>query len=210
MVNPLIQELADKVESFCSRWYQNAPVNSLLVLVGGYGCGKTHTAKAVARFCRISSLSAFETKAWGNAQVPRTTFMPWPEIANEIAESKNEWLTDAIDCELLVLDDVGAENDPWKRCADKLCQILSRREKKFTILTTNIKPESWPAQFDGRITDRLLRNSVVVDLSSTESYAMRGFEQDNSAPKTIGQILAGTGLTGGEPPNAKLTDHRRP
>ena len=111
--------------------------------------------------------------------------MPWPEIANEIAESKNEWLTDAIDCELLVLDDVGAENDPWKRCADKLCQILSRREKKFTILTTNIKPESWPAQFDGRITDRLLRNSVVVDLSSTESYAMRGAQRIAATPGTI-------------------------
>lgn len=172
MVDPLIQELADQAESFCSRWHHNTPAPSLFILVGGYGCGKTHTAKAIAKFCRFDSLTAFETNAWGNTQVPRVTFMSWPEIANEISDNKNEWLADAVDCELLVLDDVGAENDPWKRCADKLCQILSRREKKFTVLTTNIKPESWPTQFDGRITDRFFRHSAVVDLSGLKSFSM--------------------------------------
>ena len=82
-------------------------------------------------------------------------------------------MTDCLESSLLVLDDIGAENDPWKIAADRLCQILSRRERKFTVLTTNIKPADWPVKFDGRINDRLLRNSCIVDLTGVPSFAMR-------------------------------------
>jgi len=80
---------------------------------------------------------------------------------------------DAMDSDLLIVDDIGAENDPWKICADKLCQVMSRREKRFTVITTNIQPAQWAQVFDDRINDRLLRNSVVVDISNVKSYSIR-------------------------------------
>lgn len=81
-------------------------------------------------------------------------------------------MEDAFNSELVIIDDVGSENDPWKVCADKFCQILSRREKKFTVVTTNVKPEEWTERFDGRINDRLMRFSVVCQIGAG-SYSLR-------------------------------------
>lgn len=83
-------------------------------------------------------------------------------------------MDDAFENDLVILDDIGAETDQYKSGIpnDKLCQILSRREKRFTVVTTNIAPQNWMERFDGRINDRLCRNSVILDISGVPSYAI--------------------------------------
>lgn len=173
VVDPVIQTLADDAEAFCVRWFNNNPDKSLLVIIGEFGSGKTHTAKAIFRFCNAASALAFETEKWGKNKMPDAAFISWPEAASSFNEKQFGIMDDANTSDLTIIDDVGAENDPWKICADKLCQILSRRERKFTIVTTNIRPESWSERFDGRINDRLLRNSVIIDISRVPSYSTR-------------------------------------
>lgn len=171
-VKPSIQTLADAAEKFCGRWMVNDTRQSLLVIVGKFGSGKTHTAKAIFKFCLAASMKAFETEKWGKHKLPNAIFISWPEAASAFAEKQYGIIEDAFEHDLVIIDDIGAENDPWQICADKLCQILSRREIKFTVITTNIDPEKWIDRFDGRINDRLLRNSVVVNIGDVESYAM--------------------------------------
>ena len=173
VVAPELQTLATEAERFCSRWFNNVTDKSLLVIVGVYGNGKTHTAKAIHRFCATAAVSAFETQKWGESKFPSACYIAWPEAADAFAEKQFGLMQDAFENDLVILDDIGAENDPWKICKDKLCQILSRRERKFTVVTTNISPTNWETQFDGRINDRLLRNSIIVDISSVPSFAMR-------------------------------------
>ncbi len=173
MVHPKLQELATESERFCSRWFKNSPSPSLLVLVGGFGSGKTHTAKAIFKFCEVASMNAFESGKWGESKMPASVFIRWPEACSAFADRQFGQFDDAMENELVVLDDIGAEEDPWKNATDRLCQILSRREKKFTVITTNIKPESWEEKFDGRINDRLLRNSVIVDISDVPPFSIR-------------------------------------
>ena len=173
VVAPELQELADEAEKFCGRWFRNIPNPSLLVIVGGFGSGKTHTAKGIFRFCCAAAFSALETTKWGDNHIPSGAYISWPEAAGNFAEKQFGQFQDALESDLIVLDDIGAENDPWKICSDKLCQILSRREKKFTVITTNVSPVQWTERFDGRINDRLLRNSVLVDISGVPSYAMK-------------------------------------
>jgi DNA replication protein DnaC len=173
VVVPQLQELAESAEAFCGRWMNNNTTKSLLVIVGGFGSGKTHTARAIFRFCSAAATNAFETEKWGRQKFPESIFVSWPEAANEFNEKNYSLLQDILEDELVILDDIGAENDPWKICSDKLCQILSRRERKFTVITTNIQPTEWPTKFDGRINDRLLRNSVVIDLTGAPSYSLR-------------------------------------
>ncbi len=170
-----MQTLATEAEAFCSRWFSNDTNKSLLVIVGVYGNGKTHTAKAIHRFCSAAAVPAFETMRWGNSKLPSASFIAWPAAADAFAEKQFGLMQDAFETDLVILDDVGAETDQYKSgiCKDKLCQILSRRERKFTVITTNISPANWETQLDGRINDRLLRNSVVVDISSVPSFAMR-------------------------------------
>ena len=173
VVHPDLQTLATATEAFCTRWYHNDSEKSLLVVVGNYGSGKSHTAKAIYRFCGAMAFAAFETGKWGSRQTPSALFISWPEAASQFNEKNFSIIPDAMDSDLLIVDDIGAENDPWKICADKLCQVLSRREKRFTVITTNIQPAEWAQKFDGRINDRLLRNSVVVDISKVKSYSLR-------------------------------------
>lgn len=159
-----------------------------MVLAGESGCGKTHLAKSIYNFCFKCATSAFDTGHWGKSEVPSVHFSSWPEVAGLLSEKNNNhdnynYVQDAFNYSLLVLDDIGAENDPWAICKDKLCQILSRREKKFTVVTTNIKPEAWPEKFDARIEDRLLRNSMIVSLFGVESYAAQ--KRQIQSPATI-------------------------
>lgn len=172
MVHPLLQTLADAAEAFCGRWFNHDTNKSLLVIVGDFGSGKTHTAKGIYRFALSASMAAFETKKWPGGRFPQSLYLSWPETASKFGERNFSAMVDAFDSDLVIIDDIGAENDPWKLCADRLCQILSRREQMFTVVTTNVQPASWSERFDGRINDRLLRNSVVIDLTSVQSFAM--------------------------------------
>lgn len=168
--SPELERVGDIVEGYCGRWFRNKPDKSLLVLCGEVRTGKTHLAKKIHRFGIASGFTAFDKGFWGRTAVPSVDYIAWPELACELSEKNRSYMNDAFTSSLLILDDVGAENDPWKVCADALCQILSRRERMFTVLTTNIMPAAWAEKFDARISDRLLRNSIVVDLSEVKPY----------------------------------------
>ncbi len=173
IVAPELQTLATAAENFCGRWFVNSKERTLLVIVGTFGSGKTHTAKAIHRFAMSAATAAFDSKKWGESHFPTAAYISWPEAANAFAEKQFGLMDDANESDLVILDDIGSENDPWKACADKLCQILSRREKKFTVVTTNVPPINWTERFDGRINDRLCRNSVICDISKVGSYALK-------------------------------------
>lgn len=165
--------MAAEAESFCKSWVRNSGSLRLLVLVGESNCGKTHVARRVHNFCRCAGMKAFETGKWDKGgRVPGSTFVSWPEQTDQFKEGNYGVIQDLMDDDMVILDDVGAEHDPSKNSADKLCQVLSRRENKFTVVTTNIKMEDWPSKFDTRIADRLLRGSRIIALFGVPSYAM--------------------------------------
>lgn len=168
-----VQAMANAVENFAGAWFKNKPRPSMLVLSGPSGVGKSYAAKHLHRFAEKAAFSSFEDGAWtGPLRVPSSLFLRWPETCDAFKDGEYGVVRDAFEADLLILDDIGAEHDPSKNAADKLCQILSRRENKFTVVTTNIAPQSWESKFDRRIADRLLRNSLVVELAGTPSYAL--------------------------------------
>lgn len=167
-----LQEMATKAEKFCGRWFRFNPNPSLLVLAGEPNSGKTHVARRIATWAQSAAIKAFEDgagKTW--KRLPSVVYLRWPEVVEAFRDNLNGSMEDMINAGLLVLDDVGAEYDPTQNATNKLCQILSRREKEFTVITTNINPVNWSESFDARICDRFLRNSEVVDLFGVQSYA---------------------------------------
>jgi DNA replication protein DnaC len=172
VTNPALQDMATAIESFCRRWYLNEPSPSLLVLCGPCGVGKTHCAGRVAEWARYVAVPAMEAGNWG-MKVPSVKFVRWPEITDAFKEGHYGVINDCNEVSFLIIDDIGAEHDPSRNAADKLCQILSHRERKFTLITTNISPAAWPERFDARIADRLMRNSRVVDLNNLSSYSVQ-------------------------------------
>jgi DNA replication protein DnaC len=166
--------MASQAEHFMARWFRNTPSLALLVLTGESGCGKTHVAKCVANYARHAAYGALEAGGWGKeARVPSSLFLDWPEATDGFKAGHYGVVEDAKEADLLILDDIGAEYDPSKNAANQLCCILSRRERRFTLVTSNLAPAAWTERFDFRIADRLMRNSVIVDLSGVPSYALR-------------------------------------
>lgn len=122
-----------------------------LLLLGGYGCGKTHLAAAVANTAV-------------NLDVPTLLLtvpdlLDWLRFAYDSTESTFEERFDEIrSIRLLVLDDLGTQNaTPWAQ--EKLYQIINYRyiNRLPTVITSNQEMED----IDGRIRSRLGDTDLV-------------------------------------------------
>ena len=116
-----------------------------LVLMGTYGCGKTHLAAAVANACvEFGMTTLFLT-------VP--DLMDWLRNSFDASDTNFEKRFDEIrNVGLLVLDDLGAQNTT-KWANEKLFQIIDYRyvRKLPMVVTTNLALED----LDDRIRSRL-------------------------------------------------------
>lgn len=166
-----VQDVADEIELFSKKAAMNKQGVRRLVLCGPPGNGKTKIASGVYDYMKAVAFSAFEKKYWYNRPVV-TEWVDWPVMVDSFKAGHYERLTDLFDADFLAIDDIGAENDPSKNGADKLCQILSRNADKYSILTTNVHPDEWESKLDARIADRFLRNSQIIVTDKIPSYSV--------------------------------------
>ncbi len=125
-----------------------------LLLMGSYGCGKTHLAAAIANF--VISLG-----------VP-TLFLTVPDLLDWLRFSYDnpdttfeDRLEEIRNIRLLVLDDLGTQNaTPWAE--EKLYQIINYRyiHRLPVVITTNLSM----TQIDGRISSRLQDPDLVTQM----------------------------------------------
>jgi len=165
-----LQQLAEAAETLCGHWVKQCAGHRLLYISGETGTGKSHVGRRIERFCRMSSHVALKQMGRGRTAMPSLGYFRWPELANEFRDKSLSALRDLMEMDFLFLDDVGAEDDPFNVVSDKFYQVLSRRENRFTVITSNKSAPDW-AQIDPRITDRLLRNSHIVGMNGVPSYA---------------------------------------
>ncbi len=144
---------ADSLEHAYNQAQQFAQhVEGWLLLQGGYGCGKTHLAAAIANFTVVVG-------------VP-TLFITVPDLLDALRfayddpESTFEQRFDEIrTAPLLIMDDFGTQNaTAWAQ--EKLFQILNYRyiNKLSLVVTTNLLLE----QIEGRIRSRLEDPELVT------------------------------------------------
>lgn len=141
-----------------ARAYADDPYQ-WLILIGDYGCGKTHLAAAIANYALTNlNMRPVFSVVPDLLDYLRSTFSPSAEMR---FESRFDTIRSA---DLLVLDDLGTENTtPWAK--EKLFQIVNHRymERLPTVVTTNAEPD----RIDGRIRSRLfdvgLSTSVFID-----------------------------------------------
>ncbi len=128
-----------------------------LVLMGSYGCGKTHLAAAVANTCvEFGMNTIFLT-------VP--DLLDWLRFSYDAPDTSFEERFDELrNAGLLVLDDLGAQNST-KWAGEKLFQIVDYRyaRKLPTVVTTNLDLE----ELDDRIRSRLQDPDLVTRVRIT-------------------------------------------
>ena len=174
-----------------------------LVLKGGYGCGKTHLAAAIAN----------HTLAFGRAVL----FVNTPDLLDHLRATFNPDSTVSYDerfdqvrnSPLLILDDLGTQsNSEWAQ--EKLYQILNYRynAKLPTVITTNLELEAIEIRVRSRMVDPSLSQIIHIaapdfrragvgdeqsDLSTLNLHADKTFEtfdlRENELPRPQGENL---------------------
>lgn len=173
--HPDLQKLERAVTKFCLNIWVNPKRGWLLVIHGENGTGKTHCAKAVHRWIQSTGHANQYIRAIKQADEHRTYlrsyFWSWPELIDHLKNGGWDIISDLLEVPVLIIDELGGEHDPSRVGVDKLCQVLSHRERMFTLVTTNIQPEAWEKTFDRRIASRFGRNAITVDLSNVPDFA---------------------------------------
>lgn len=132
-------------------------LNGWLLLQGGYGCGKTHLAAAIANY------------AVGMG-VP-TLFLTVPDLLDMLRFSYDsedttfeQRFNEIRNASLLVLDDFGTQNATgWAQ--EKLFQIINYRyiNKLPLVVTTNLSIDDIDARIRSRVTDPQLVSIVRIN-----------------------------------------------
>lgn len=132
---------------------------SNLLLIGGYGCGKTHLAVAAIRETMISGTAAFFQSSF---------FFDTIQAIHEKFDTIKDF-------DLVVIDDLSNETNN-RIVIQELYGFLNYRyeAKKGIILTTNISLDSLKEILGDRLIDRLAERSLPV-LFDAGSY--RKFER---------------------------------
>ena len=143
--------------AFNQAYHYAKTLNGWLLLRGGYGCGKTHLAAAIANY-------AVEMG------VP-TLFLTVPDLLDMLRFSYDSEDTtfenrfnEIRNASLLVLDDFGTQNATgWAQ--EKLFQIINYRyiNKLPLVFTTNLSLDELDARFRSRLADRELVTDVRIN-----------------------------------------------
>jgi DNA replication protein DnaC len=151
------KQAASLESAFNQAQHYARSLNGWLLLQGGYGCGKTHLAAAIANF------------AVGMG-VP-TLFLTVPDLLDMLRFSYDsedttfeERFNEIRNASLLVLDDFGTQNaTAWAQ--EKLFQIINYRyiNKLPLVVTTNLSLDEIDARIRSRVTDPQLVSIVRIN-----------------------------------------------
>lgn len=96
----------------------------------------------------------------------------WPKLISALRNGEYHWMDDLADANLVFIDELMVEHDPSGFVTDKLCDLLSRRVGKWTVITSNLTIDKLQA-IDARIASRMVRDGSVVVECNTIDYAQR-------------------------------------
>lgn len=137
-----------------------------LYLAGGYGCGKTHLAAAIANYVlehmRMRAVFLVVPDLLDHL---RSTFAPNQE---QTYDSRFNSIRNA---GLLVLDDLGTENTtPWAK--EKLFQLMNYRynARRPTVITSNRNFDELDGRIASRISDTSICRTIVMDANDFRKY----------------------------------------
>ncbi|MUV39445.1 DNA replication protein DnaC [Lentibacillus sp. JNUCC-1] len=144
-----------------------------LLLVGGYGTGKSHLSAALTKSLMEKGLTCL--------------FLSVPKLMSKIKQtydgstafSEADIMEFVEKVDLFVLDDLGTEYTNLKNGADnwthtKIFEVLDSRSGKPTVFTTNLNSSQLESKLNERNLSRVLDNTEIIKMDGPD-YRRRGF-----------------------------------
>lgn len=160
-----------------------------LVLVGLNGCGKTYLAERITAWVREHGRAIYERERakagaegveslWTYAQ-EGPMFRRWQNLLTRLRQG--EYYRLETDCRdwFKVIDDlgvgaIGSDGEATGFAVQKMGELLDRRLRKWTVITTNYTGRQIAERFDTRIASRLIRGgNAVCDCKDLRDYSVR-------------------------------------
>lgn len=152
-------------QTFCADLKTN-PRATGLMMIGPYGCGKTHLAAAILhQSAEDGILGMFVVAPDLLAQI-RSSYRTGDGRADDIVDA-------AKNTPLLVLDDLGAEKaSPWVQ--EQLYMLINHRYEHMlpTVITTNNDGQELEQELGRRTLSRLAEMTVPIKISAGD-YRMK-------------------------------------
>lgn len=143
---------------------EGLPVPQNLLFLGGTGLGKTHLSSAVARTVVERGYDVFY-----NTAVGMLSDFEFRRFGNGLASGDGDNTEHYIDCDLLILDDLGTEvvNQFTLSC---LYHVFNTRInlRRPTVVSTNLTAQELRKTYSDRITSRLLGEFLLIPFYGTD------------------------------------------
>lgn len=171
-----VHESVVAAHTACKAWLQAASVHRkpyTLTMCGRSGCGKTHMMR-----------NAYRVILGNTQKIAR--MWTWSALLSALKVEDAGFIMYTLgEVDFVFIDDIGAENisGDFTRglsCA-VLCDLLDRREGKWTMFSSNLTLSEIAKTYDARIASRLIRNGgVICDMTDAEDYALREWRARNN------------------------------
>ena len=158
------KKLLDLIKKICKNYPEENKTYTNLLLCGSTGVGKTYLTQAMANsFIEKELLTIFTT-----ANNLNNDFLKYHTTFNE---EKLKFYEPYIDCDVLIIDDLGTEPIFKNVTAEYFLNLINERKikQKLTIITTNLSNDEIIEKYGERIFSRLFdKNNCISDISLDE------------------------------------------
>lgn len=158
------QAVADhpQVQDWAAHYLRNMIGSPSLLLAGATGTGKTHQAYGALRYLAVSGWPVI---AWRGATAAALYASLRPGACDDFETAISGWST----APLILIDDLGAarltgfvEEVTYRLVDDRYTAGLPM------LITTNVEPRKFSAEFGDRIASRLRQMCQVIDLGTVD------------------------------------------
>ena len=157
--------------NYCTHWPEMKASNVGLLIYGPPGTGKTFLTSCIANNLLEQLVPVIIISSIGMLNRIKETYTKGG------AEAELEIINNLKDADLLIIDDLGAENDTdWAK--EKIYEIIDSRyrDKKPLIVTTNLTREGLKTKLTGddgvaRTYDRIMEMCYPVEVSGSSKRA---------------------------------------
>jgi DNA replication protein DnaC len=152
-ISPTLARIYDISKQWCDKFPSSHILN--IIMSGGNGTGKTFLLECMASELIEKGFNVMFTTAFALNDECRKYHFSLPSKVN-----------DYMDCDLLVIDDLGCEPLLKNITIEYLFNIINMRQRRYkpTLISTNLIPEDILNRYDDRIYSRLFNKLIALNI----------------------------------------------